>query len=295
MRGGAILKTIATSIGLFFFWHLASASSEITAVGDTIEKVHFIPVVGSKGESRKLEARVCIPSGSRSATAIILNHGSPSHAKDRKTISPYLCNTEFVQWFVSRGYVVVSPLRRGYGANGGEWDEGFGTCKNPDYLRAGLETARDISAVVEYSIGLPEVRKDQVVVVGQSAGGWGSIALNSTPHPKVKAIINFAGGRGVLGESRKSKVCTKENLLSAAKKYGATSTTEMLWIYSMKDNYFPPELVQSIYQAFIGNGGKASLVQLSSSDKEGHFQFTDPGGTQKWGTVVESYLKQMLK
>jgi hypothetical protein len=68
------------------------------------------------------------------------------------------CDSEAAQWFLSRGYVVVFALRRGYGASGREWAESCGTCSNPDLMHAGIETARDINAVVEYATALPFVR-----------------------------------------------------------------------------------------------------------------------------------------
>ena len=37
--------------------------------------------------------------------------------------------------FARRGYVVVLPLRRGFGATGGEFAEDPGTCANPDYRK----------------------------------------------------------------------------------------------------------------------------------------------------------------
>jgi len=106
------------------------------------------------------------------------------------------CAEEAAQWFLTRGYVVVFALRPGYGSTGGEWAEGYGECSNPQFERGGLSTARDIDAIVNYATALPFVRADGVVVVGHSAGGWGTIAYDSRPHPKVAALINFSGGRG---------------------------------------------------------------------------------------------------
>jgi len=48
-------------------------------------------------------------------------------------------------WFVSRGYVVVLPMRRGYGETSGAWAEDYGRCQTPDYFGAGLQGAADIN------------------------------------------------------------------------------------------------------------------------------------------------------
>src|SRR6202035_1245552 len=42
-------------------------------------------------------------------------------------------------------------LRRGYGATGGDWAEGISHKPGDDYVRPGLETARDIAATVNYA------------------------------------------------------------------------------------------------------------------------------------------------
>jgi pimeloyl-ACP methyl ester carboxylesterase len=76
-----------------------------------------------------------------------------------------------------------------------------GGCPHPDYVRGGLETARDIDAVVNYVAALAFVRHESAVVVGQSAGGWGAIAYDSVPHPKVAAFLVMAGERQFLRAS----------------------------------------------------------------------------------------------
>jgi hypothetical protein len=44
--------------------------------------------------------------------------------------------------FARNGYVVVMPLRRGFGATGGEYAEDPGTCANPDYRKGGRRLRR---------------------------------------------------------------------------------------------------------------------------------------------------------
>jgi hypothetical protein len=77
-------------------------------------------------------------------------------------------------WFVARGYVVILPLRRGYGESGGEWAEAYGSCEHPDYYDAGLQGASDIKAAIDFMRHQPFVAADRTIVVGQSAGRLGS-------------------------------------------------------------------------------------------------------------------------
>src|SRR5580658_9477543 len=77
------------------------------------DQVILIPVYGSDGGLVELRTRLCRPASDAPAHLVIINHRSPVLASERPLMQP-------------RG------------------------CANPNYVRAGLETARDISAVVEY-------------------------------------------------------------------------------------------------------------------------------------------------
>src|SRR5438093_9447534 len=66
---------------------------------------------------------------------VVLNHGVSASARERaRESSDLLINSAAV--FARRGYVVVMPLRRGFGATGGEMAEDPGSCSNPDYKGA---------------------------------------------------------------------------------------------------------------------------------------------------------------
>src|SRR5260370_26486159 len=141
------------------------------------------------------QARVCRPAGEAAGRVVVIAHGSPPSADARPGMNPLACDSEAARWFLERGFVVIAAMRRGYGATGGYWVEGSGKCPDVDYARSGLETARDIAATVDYAAALPFARPQGIVLVGQSAGGWGAIAYNAMPHPRVTAIVNMAGGR----------------------------------------------------------------------------------------------------
>ena len=200
------------------------------------------------------------------------------------------CASEPARWFTDRGDVVLFPLRRGYGATGGAWAEANGRCDTPDYVHAGLETARDIAAAVDYGTALPFVRPNNAVVVGQSAGGWGTIAYDSVPHPKVNAFVVMAGGRGGHRDNLPNRNCAPDRLAEAAGTFGATAATPMLWVYAANDSYFAPPIAQAMHAAFTAAGGKAELVQPGPFGADGHRLFNGAGGSMVWGQLVEAYL-----
>lgn len=255
------------------------------------DQIHAIPVTTASGQTM-LQTRVCRPAGTGRARLVVINHGSPPDASDRPRMTVGRCGQESAQWFLSRGYVVAFPLRRGYGATGGAWAEGYGRCEAADYAAAGIETARDIAAVVDYATELPFVRADGVVVVGQSAGAWGTIAYDSLPHPKVAAFVAMAAGRGGHQDRVPNRNCHPEWLAAAAGQYGRTATTPMLWVYAANDSFFAPPIAVAMHSAFTAAGGTAELVQPGPFDTDGHRLFFGQGGSAIWGPLVERYLRR---
>lgn len=253
------------------------------------EQSGLIPVTDAWHRVTQLHARICRPPGEAPARLVVINHGSPGNA-NREKMELGRCESEAAQWFLTRGFVVVFALRRGYGATGGAWAEDIGSCTHPDFVRAGLETARDIDAVVEYATALPFVSGTGAIVVGQSAGGWGTMAYASTPHPKVSGYLVMAGGRGGHERGQANYNCRPELLAEAAGHFGRTARAPMLWIYAANDSYFAPDLARAMWQRFSAAGGRADFEQLGPFDGDGHRLFFGPGGSAVWGPLVEKYL-----
>lgn len=241
-------------------------------------------------DNERILVRVCRPASEAPARLVIINHGSPPDPADRPRMQLSGCGNEAAHWFLSRGYVVAFPLRRGYGATGGRWAESYGPCDEADYFRAGLETARDINAAVDGLTTLPFVRPNGAVIVGQSAGGWGTIAYNSVAHPKVAAFIVMAGGRGGHMRDKPNHNCHPERLVEAAGRFGTTATTPMLWVYAVNDTYFNPTIARGLFQSFTASGGHTEFEEPSRFAHEGHHLFFGPGGSAVWGPIIGSYL-----
>jgi len=243
------------------------------------------------GRQWLMQGRVCRPEGISRPQLVVINHGSPPRASDRPGMSLESCDSEVVQWFVRRHYAVAVVLRLGYGRTGGPWTEGYEGCENADYYKAGLETARQLKTMVDYLVKLPDFEPNGVIVVGQSAGGWGTLAYDSIDHPNVAAFINMAGGRGGHHHDRPDSNCHPEKLVEATSKFGRTATTPMLWVYVKNDSYFNPTLATAMHQAFIQVGGKADLVAPRAFGDDGHHLFFGRNGSEVWGPIVDRFLK----
>src|SRR3979490_2506204 len=107
-------------------------------------------------------ATILRPEGPGPFGAVILNHGVPVSDKERAGASSsdlLMSAAVFAQpraargralcpaaGVAQRGYVVVLPLRRGFGATGGEFAEYTGSCSHPDYLGGEPAGAADVMA-----------------------------------------------------------------------------------------------------------------------------------------------------
>ncbi len=230
-----------------------------------------------------LEGTLYRPAGPGPFPLLVLSHGTPEDQAQRRVRERFAAQSSF---FTNLGFVVVIPMRRGYGRSEGSFAEVEGQCEQAHYDEAGQESARDLLATVRHLQAQPYVNPRQVVLAGGSTGGFASLALASRGFPGLLGVISFAGGRGV----RAGRVCSPPALIAALAGFGRTARVPTLWIYAKNDTYFQPPLVRQMYQAFTGAGGKATLVMLPPFGEDGHFLFPDARGLPLWAPLVQSFL-----
>lgn len=222
---------------------------------------------------------------------VVINHGTSDATLQSASMPVYYWLS---RWFVERGYIVVLPQRRGHGSTGGELAEGRDTCSNPDHQGSGQHGADDIEAVVDYMSGQAGVAEGSTIVVGISTGGWASLALAARNSRHVRAVVNFAGGRGGHAWGRRSLVCKPDRLIEAAERFGSDTTIPTLWMYAANDSYFGPELANSMASAWRGSGGQADLHLLPAYGTEGHSLADDRAGWQLWGAQLDKFLAGLI-
>ena len=232
-----------------------------------------------------------MPSGTGPHPAIVLSHGSPGSPSARVDFpAKYpVASAVFTRW----GFVVVNPVRRGYGKTGGAWAEGYGPCAHPDFVHAGLATATDIAAAVSWVRQHPNVDPRRVVLVGQSAGGWGSLAAASRGDLPIRGVVNFAGGRGGKQQGIANNNCSPDALVAAAGTLGKTARVPTLWIYTQNDQFFAPELSRRMVVAYTASGGLATYHVLPAIGRDGHALINMPDGVALWEAKVEAFLREI--
>ncbi|MCK6449513.1 MAG: alpha/beta hydrolase [Alphaproteobacteria bacterium] len=228
------------------------------------------------------------PRGPGPFPLVVLAHGTPGEEALRREYRVDTYTTVAVE-FARRGFVALAFLRRGYGVSAGDYAESSGPCGASRYVESGFETARELREVLRIMAGLPHVDRRRALVVGQSAGGFGALALARGAPAQVLGLINFAGGRGHFRE--RNAVCEPEKLVAAMGAFGQGARVPSLWIYAENDTLYRPALVRQMHRAYRAAGGKAELVMMPASVSEGHALFlADPVA---WGATVDNFLARL--
>jgi dienelactone hydrolase len=260
----------------------ATTGPVTTATGVWRDQIHRVPEKLAGGGTLTLTMRVCRPLADAPARVVILNHATPAAQADRQQMQPESCTGPAAQWFLTHGYVVALPLRRGHGDTG-PWPEDPGSCTAPNYVQAGLAGAADIAAAVDYAITLPYVQPDRAIVAGGGSGGWATLAYGSLPHPKVSALISIGG-------SSAGQTCRGDLLAYSAAYFATTTRSPVLWISAANDPAIGPQTAKSVAQSYQAAGGALQFEPAPAFDGNGATLLFAPTGPAIWGKLVAQYL-----
>ncbi|HYO80988.1 MAG TPA: alpha/beta fold hydrolase [Bryobacteraceae bacterium] len=144
------------------------------------------------------------PDGQGPFPVILDNHGSEKTPMPEPTGPPLPDEKSIADMFLAHGYMYFYPERRGHG-NSHAAGPYIMDLVRQDRARNGkdsgdalmvrlLETdhVADVLAALRYLQSRPDVRDDQVVVMGSSFGGV--LALLAAEHDGFVAAVDFAGG-----------------------------------------------------------------------------------------------------
>jgi dienelactone hydrolase len=241
-------------------------------------------------------AYVVRPVGDGPFPLVIMNHGIAIDPRER-SFFPLIEFRDAAFWFARRGNVVVSPVR--YGGPGldvpgrgiyGPFFAQVGACTKPNFQGPGLAIATLNNWIIDYMSSQKLVAPNGVVIVGQSGGGWGAIALSSLNPPSVRAIVTFAAGRGGRVDGKPNNNCAPDRLVAATGEFGRTSRIPMLWIYTENDTYFGPEVSKPMHDAFTAAGGNAEYHLFPAFGNDGHFMIDSKDAVPLWAPLVSEFL-----
>jgi dienelactone hydrolase len=230
------------------------------------------------------------PRGEGPFGVVILNHGAGLTERERRNESAALL-LHAARAMAERGYAVVMPLRRGFGATGGPFAEAAGSCTNPDYHAGERAAAADVLAAYEFARKLPYVDGTRVILAGQSAGGIASLYAAAQAPDGLLAVLAFAAGRGA-DPSHPGVPCAAEQLAAVFEAAGRSIRVPVLLLYAENDRSFGPAATNAWFQRFKAGGANAEYVVHPPFGEDGHYLFTEPAGIKFWLPQVERFLSR---
>lgn len=263
------------------------------AAAALIEEQHDVPVaiVDAYGKSiaQPIKVTVFFDDTTPSPRPVLLiNHGRAVDGAGRAALGRARY-TDASRWFARRGFAVAVPTRIGYGVSGGDDVEDSGGCGAKNYPPGYAAAVEQTLAALRFMHQRADTLKDRDVVVGQSYGGATAVAVAALNPPGTVAAINFAGGGGGNPKERPQSPCSPGRLERLFKGFGETARVPMLWIYSLNDMYFGPELPQAWFKAFQAAGGVGRFVQVPAQGDDGHATFSR--APQVWQPIVAEFLR----
>jgi len=268
---------------------LCAAAVCSTAAGFAFAQIQEAVRIPAPG-GYTVAATILRPEGPGPFGAVILNHGVPVSDKERAgaSSSDLLASAAV---FAQRGYVVVLPLRRGFGATGGGFAEYTGSCSHPDYLGGEQAAAEDVMAAYEYARALPHVDPRRMILAGHSAGGMVALFTAGVRQPEgLVAVLAFAAGRGGNPALHPGVPCAAEPLARVLDMVGRSIKAPAMFHYAENDQYFNPDTTRFWFERFTAGGARAEYVLQPPFGDDGHYVFGDRAGIRYWVPAVESFL-----
>lgn len=242
------------------------------------ERVDMVRVPGPFALS--LETTFFVPEGPGPFPVAVINHGKAEGDPRFQARSRPL---PAVRYFMQRGYAVVVPMRRGFSRSGGSY---VGAGCNVE--SNGRTQAQDVRDVLEHVRAQPWADGQRMVMVGQSHGGWTTLAFGAEPSPGVRGLINFAGGL------RQPQCGPWEHALArASEAYGRSATLPSLWLYGDNDSYFSPAVFRAMHERYVQAGGQATLVAYGVFGADAHALFASGAGGRIWHAPVSDFLRNL--
>ena len=229
----------------------------------------------------QLETTIYKPEGQGPFPLVVINHGKESGP-------PGLQRRFTAGWasrfFIERGYVVFLPMRTGFSKSTGSYVGGECNVESN-----GLVQAEDVAATVSYAHTLDYVDPKRTLVVGQSHGGWTTLAYGaSKPDPSVKGLVNFAGGL------RQTNCSGWElNLAKAAASFAKDTHIPSLWLYGDNDSFFTKQTYSEMFARYSKVNPRAQLVEFGVFGEDAHGLFTHKNGREIWGPYLEKFMTQV--
>jgi pimeloyl-ACP methyl ester carboxylesterase len=208
-----------------------------------------------------------------------------------------------LRFFLSRGYTVVAPMRRGRGESSGTYVEECpvyaGKCSPAEQValgdRALREALLDTYAVMDQIVYRIVPRGSKIIGAGHSRGGFLSLILAGERPQAVKGVVNFAGGWQAMNdrvtpEDHKHRVEVQAIPLGRAAKQARAPS---IWIYADRDPLYNEAGRQGILKAWRDAGGKAEYILVTQHSLPNPHAI--PSNAAYWESQLDNFLKSLTQ
>ncbi len=208
-----------------------------------------------------------------------------------------------LRFFLSRGYTVVAPMRRGRGESSGTYVEECpvyaGRCSPADQValgdRALREALLDTYAAIDQIVYRIVPRDSKIIAAGHSRGGFLSLILAGERPQAVQGVVNFAGGWQAMNdrvtpEDHKHRVEVQAIPLSHAAKHAKAPS---IWIYADRDPFYNEAGRQAILKAWRDAGGKAEYLLVTEHALPNPHAI--PTNAIYWELQLDNFLKSLSR
>lgn len=265
----------------------------MAAAGALPPRIVHIALEHPHGAEHGMVTGVFMPGGDGPFPVVIYSHGRSFDRTETRVPERW----GFVRYWVRRGFVVVAPIRPGYGETGGDdrEDSGvlfdiFGNCwGQPQFARAASAASEAIAQTIDWVRAQPWADAKRIVLVGTSMGGLASIAGAAENLPGVVAIVNFAGGTGGNGHAGPEHSCGSLAMESLMAQYGARTHVPSLWLYARNDSFWGAERPRAWHRAFAAGGSDTELVTTDPVPNADGHQLLGRG-SRLWMPPVDRFL-----
>lgn len=260
-------------------------------------EIVMLPLVVD-GKTLQVSTHLYKPAGNGPFPVVIFSHGRSGNRIDRAKMQ-YPMPVGHGNYWIRKGVAVIAPVRPGYGDTGGTDNEdqffnwqGSHCLGDPDYNRSATSARHTIVGTYQWALQQPWVRRDRVLLEGQSVGGMATVAAAALNLPGVVGIVNFSGGSGGQTDTSPGKSCKPQNLEQAFQKWGQEAKGPSLWLYAENDLFWGPEVPKAWHRAYRAGGSDAEGVFTGPVDgRDGHLLLNFGG--RMWAPPLEAFVTKV--
>ena len=224
---------------------------------------------------------------------IVMSHGTAPTPEANRTIGRYRSLNPIREW-VRRGYAVVVPVRRGYGASGGDkFGDSYGSCNRPDFRRAGEGAAAGHSR--RRAVGQDAERlRSEALAARRDRAPAGSPRSHGVEAPR-RGSSRCSRSRPAAADGRTRTRDYPARRIRVAKLFASIApqiAVPVLWFYAENDEYIGPRPRQSSgSRASTRPAGAAtsSCFRRFPTDR-GHGVYPSAAGTPLWTAAVATFF-----